>query len=47
MFDNIDDTSENPDICQDIERPGVGLSQEEESQSGLANQNPAASIPPS
>ena len=47
MFDNIDDTSENPDICQDIERPGVGLSQEEESQSGLANQNMAASVPPS
>ena len=38
MFDNIDDTSNN-DICQNIERPEVGESQEEEGQSGLANQN--------
>jgi hypothetical protein len=38
MFDSVDTTSNN-DICQNIERPEVGESQEEEGQSGLANQN--------
>jgi len=38
MFDSVDTTSNN-DICQNIERPEVGESQEKESQSGLANQN--------
>ena len=39
MFDSVDTTSNN-DICQNVDRPEVKLSQgEEETQSGLANQN--------
>ena len=46
IFDSIDDTSENHDICQDEERPAVVLGQQEDSRSDLANQEPAASVPP-
>ena len=46
IFDNLDDTSETPDIGQDVEQPGVALSQQEGSQPDLANQGMAASVPP-